>query len=196
MVSRSLAVRKRRRLVVAVASAVLLARPAVAAAAAPVPTPPPEEYAVKAAFLYHFAHLVEWPGPPAPGEPLVIAVVGSDPFGDTLDEVLAGKSVRGQPVRVQRFAGPAQLDGARVHILFVGRGADESMRRSFPILAGQPVLTVGESEDFAERGGIIRFRVTPEGRVAFDINLQRAEQSGLRLSSQLLKLARIVGPGR
>lgn len=176
----------------AVASAVLLARPPASMAAAP----PPEEYEVKAAFLYHFAHLVEWPGQPAPGDPFVIAVVGIDPFGNTLDEVLAAKSVRGQPVRVQRFPGPAQIDGARVHILFVGRGADESMRRSFPILAGQPVLTVGESASFAERGGIIGFRVTPDGRVAFDINLQRAERSGLRMSSQLLKLARIVGPGR
>ena len=194
--SRALALRERRRFAAVVASAVLLARPGAAAAATVPPTPPPEEYEVKAAFLYHFAHLVEWPGQPTPGEPFVIAVVGSDPFENTLEEVLAGKSVRGQPVRVQRFAGPAQLDGARVHILFVGRGADEAMRRSFPILAGQPVLTVGESEDFAERGGVIRFRVTPEGRVAFDINQQRAEQSGLRISSQLLKLARIVGPGR
>ena len=175
-------------------SAALALLLASAAIGAPATTPPPEEYAVKAAFLYHFAHLVEWPGPPVPGEPFVIAVVGSDPFGDTLDEVLAGKSVRGQPVRVQRFASPAQLDGARVQILFVGTGGDESMQRSFPVLAGQPVLTVGESEDFAERGGIIGFRVTPEGRVAFDINPQRAEQSGLRMSSQLLKLARIVGP--
>ena len=54
------------------------------------------------------------------------------------------------------------------------------------------MLTVGESPRFAARGGMIGFRVTPEGRIAFDINLQRAEQSGLRMRSQLLKLARIV----
>ncbi len=156
-------------------------------------SPPPQEYEVKAAFLYHFAHLVDWPAPSAPGEPFVIAVVGYDPFGATLDEVLAGKSVRGQPVRVQRFAGAAQLAGARVHILFVGR---EHVRRALSALAGQPVLTVGESQRFAKRGGMIGFRATGEGRVAFDINRQRAEQSGLRLSSQLLKLARIVGPAR
>lgn len=159
-------------------------------------TPPPQEYEVKAAFLYHFAHLVDWPAPSAPGEPFVIAVVGYDPFGATLDEVLAGKSVHGQPVRVRRFAGAAQLDGARVHILFVGRGGDEHVRRALSALTGQPVLTVGESQRFAERGGMIGFRVTAEGRVAFDINLQRAEQSGLWMSSQLLKLARIVGPAR
>ena len=159
-------------------------------------SPPPQEYEVKAAFLYHFAHLVDWPAPSAPGERFVIAVVGYDPFGATLDKVLAGKSVRGQPVRVRRFAGAAQLDGARVHILFVGRGDDEHVRRALSALAGQPVLTVGESRRFAERGGMIGFRVTAEGRVAFDINRRRAEQSGLRMSSQLLKLARIVGPAR
>lgn len=174
--------RKRRRLAAAVASAALLvqARPLAAA------TPPPEEYDVKAAFLYHFAHLVEWPTPPAPGEPFVIAVVGNEAFGDTLEEVLAGKSVRGHPVRVERFTGPAQLDGARVHIFFVGRGSDDARRRALEPLAGHPVLTVGESPRFAERGGIVGFRVTDDG----------ADQSGLRMSAQLLKLARIVGSPR
>lgn len=159
-------------------------------------SPPPQEYEVKAAFLYHFAHLVDWPAPSAPGEPFVIAVVGDDPFGGALDEMLAGKFVRGQPVRVQRFAGAAQLDGGRIRILFVAPGDDEHLRRVLSALAGQPVLTVGESQRFAQRGGMIGFRVTAEGRVAFDINLRRAEQSGLRMSSQLLKLARIVGPAR
>lgn len=158
--------------------------------------PPPQEYEVKAAFLYHFAHLVAWPAPSAPGEPFVIAVVGHDPFGKALDDVLAGRSVRGQPVRIQRFAGSAPIDGARIHMLFVGRGGDKHLRRALSAVAGQPVLTVGESQRFAQSGGMIRFRVTAEGRVAFDINLQRAEQSGLRLSSQLLKLARIVDPPR
>ncbi len=161
-------------------------------------TPSADEYEVKAAFLYHFAHLVDWPSPsppPAPGEPLVIAVAGDDPFGATLDRVLADKAVRGQPVRVLRTAGPGALDPARIHILFVG-GDDEEQRRTLAALGHQPVLTVGDSARFAERGGMIGFRVTPEGRIAFDINLQRAEQSGLRIRSQLLKLARIVGPPR
>lgn len=182
----------RRRLAAAVASSVLIAAPAPVAAA----TPPPQEYEVKAAFLHHFAHLVDWPAPTSPGEPFVIAVVGDDPFGGRLDEALAGKSVRGQPVRVQRFTGTAPLDGAHVQVLFVGRGEDDHVRRALLAVAGQPVLTAGESERFAERSGMIGFRLTGEGRIAFDINRRRAEQSGLRMSSQLLKLARIVGPAR
>ena len=173
-----------------VAAFVLAVRPAAAA------TPPPQEHAVKAAFLYHFAHLVDWPGAADPAEPFVIGVVGPDPFGTTLDEVLAGKSVRGQPVRIQRFVGAAHLEDARVHILFVGRGDEEHVRRALAAVAAKPVLTVGESPRFAERGGMIGFRVTDEGRVGFDINLQRAEQSGLRMRSQLLKLARIVETAR
>ena len=191
--SNAAAGRPRRRLAAAIASAVLIAAPPAPVAAA---TPPTQEYEVKAAFLYHFAQLVDWPAPSPLGDPFVIAVVGYDPFGVVLDEVLAGKSVRGQPVRIQRFAGAEQLDGARVHILFVGRGDDEHARRALSSLAGQPVLTVGESQRFAARAGMIGFRLTAEGRIAFDINLHRAEQAGLRMSSQLLKLARIVGPGR
>ena len=172
----------------ALTAGLLLAAPPARAAVA---TPAPDEYAVKAAFLYHFAHLVDWPVALAPGEPFVVAVVGPDPFGRTLDEVLTGKAVRGQPVQVQRVATPAQLERTRAHIVFVGGSADHA-RPALAALGTQPVLTVGESPRFAERGGMIGFRVTPEGRIAFDINLQRAEQSGLRMRSQLLKLARIV----
>ncbi len=159
-------------------------------------TPAPEEYEVKAAFLYHFAHLVDWPEPGNPGDPFVIAVVGADPFGPVLDQVLAGKSVRGRPVVVERVATVTAAAAAHARILFVGKTEDDQVRRVMAALAGQPVLTVGESPGFAERGGMIGFRVTPDGRVAFDINRQRAEQAGLRMRSQLLKLARIVGTGR
>lgn len=188
--SRTTSRRSRRRLAAAVASVATVGSAALAAT----PTaPPPHEYEVKAAFLYHFAHLVDWPAPDVAGAPFVIAVVGSDPFGATLADVLAGKSVRGQPVRVQRYPGSAQVGEERIHILFVGGGGDERVRRALAAVGGRPVLTVGEGPRFAERGGMIGFRVTPEGRVAFDINLRRAEQSGLRIRAQLLKLARIVG---
>lgn len=188
--------RRPRRQWAAVVACALLVAVAPGRVAAATPPPAPHEYEVKAAFLYHFAYLVDWPAPADPAEPFVIAVVGFDPFGATLDEALAGKSVRGQPVRIQRLAGAAQLEDARMSILFVGRGDAEHVRRALAAVAGQPVLTVGESPRFAERGGMIGFRVTHEGRVTFDINRQRAEQSGLRMRSQLLKLARLVGKAR
>lgn len=178
-----------------VAAGVVALLASVPAASAATPGQSPGEHEVKAAFLYHFAHLVEWPAL-APDEPMIVAVVGADPFGPALEQALAGKAVRSRPLRLQRFRGPALVDGTRVHVLFVGGGDDVFTARALAAVAGQPVLTVGEAPRFAERGGMIGFRVTPEGRVAFDINLARAENAGLRLSSQLLKLARIVGEAR
>ena len=181
-------------------AAVVMAVVAAALAAPPAPgaaTPaPPREHEVKAAFLYHFSQLVEWPaGATSAGEPFVIGVVGPDPFGSALEQALAAKSVRAQPIRLRRFRGVEGLDSARVHVLFVG-GTDPALHeRALDAVGRQPVLTVGEAEGFAERGGMIGFRVTGDGRVGFDINTRRAEAAGLRMSSQLLKLARIVGGG-
>jgi hypothetical protein len=152
----------------------------------------PGEYEVKSAFLYHFARLTDWPPAALPaGEPFVIAVIGRDPFGETLDRVLAGQTVQGHPLVVRR-APALDAIAERPHIAFVAADAAEAARmvRHF---RGQPVLTVGESAGFGESGGMVNFFVTAEGRVRFEINVKQAEASGLRLSSQVLKLARIVG---
>lgn len=176
------------------ALAALLALASVSGASAATPESP-REHEVKASVLYQMAHLVHWPGALAPSsEPFVIAVAGDDPFGATLERVLAGKTMRGHPVLVLRFPYPAAMDPAGVHILFVGGEDDGQQRRTLAAVAGHPVLTVGETKRFAERGGMIGFRVKNDGRVTFDINLRRAEDTRLRISSQLLKLARIVGP--
>ena len=168
----------RRGVAAAITGAILLVPAVPAAVPAATPPAPPREHEVKAAFLYHFAQLVDWPeAAGGPGEPFVVAVVGRDPFGTAL-EALAGKSVRARP-----------------HLLFAG-GDAEAVDRALAAVDGQPVLTVGELAGFAERGGMIGFRVTPDGRVGFDINLRRAERAGFRMRSQLLKLARIVGDGR
>jgi len=152
---------------------------------------PPTEQEVKAAFVFHFAQLVDWPAPPASG-PFLVGVLEGDALGPVLDEVLAGKAVRGRPIKVARYRDTEALRAAPPQVLVLAApGPDEA---ALAALEQMPVLTVGEGERFAERGGMIGFRLTPEGRVAFDINLRKAEARGLRLSSQLLKLARIVGP--
>jgi hypothetical protein len=171
----------------------LCAGPEVAAEAdhaAPAPT----EYQVKAAFLYHFAHLVEWPAAhhPPGSQPFEIALVGRDPFGQMLEEVIGGKAVRGHPIRIRRYRDVESLEG-RPQIVFVGAAHVKEAEHVLAALGPRRALTVGEIDNFALHGGMIGFRVTPEGRVAFDINLVRAERAGLRMSSQLLKLARIVG---
>ena len=185
-----------RRAAAAIAGTLLLVPAIPRAAPAATPPPPPREHEVKAAFLYHFAQLVDWPeGAAAPGEPFVVAVVGPDPFGTALEQALGGKSVRSRPIEVRRFPGADAMGSVRPHLLFVAGDGDD-VERGLAAVAGQPVLTVGERAHFAEGGGMIGFRVTPEGRVGFDINLRRVERAGLRMRSQLLKLARIVGERR
>lgn len=150
---------------------------------------PPTEIEVKAAFLYHFAQLVTWPKE-AEG-PVVVAVVGRDPFGDRLEATIGGQSVRGRPIRIERASRPGGLASVP-HVLFVGAA---SMPEARALLAEVPrgaVLTVGATPGFAGGGGMVEFRVTPDARVGFDIDLVAVDQAGLSMSSQLLKIARIV----
>lgn len=166
-----------------------VAKGAVPEAAA---TPAPGEYQVKAAFLYHFAQLVDWPALPEPGQPFEIGVLGDDVFGPALESALAGKTIHDRAVRVRRYTTLPETEHLPA-LLFVSADDPRDAERALRALGEAPVLTVGEARGFAERGGMIGFRLTPDGRVAFDINLRRAERCGLRLSSQLLKLAHIVG---
>ena len=160
------------------------------ASAAPVPTlTPPSEYQLKAAFLYNFAKFVEWPAESwEAGKPFVVAVLGEDPFGPVLDVTMAGKSVQDHPVEVRRVSRPEDARGA--HILFVSASERRRLDRVLQH-AGRGVLTVGDTDGFAARGVIINFRLA-ENRVRFEINSRRAEEAGLRLSSQILKLATLV----
>jgi hypothetical protein len=150
--------------------------------------PPPGEYEVKAAFLFNFAKFVEWP-PDAfsgPDSPLVIGVIGEDPFGETLERTVAGKQAQGRPMEVRRWRRVEAVETC--HILFVGDSQSEGSRSLVGEMSQRPVLTVGESETFAGQGGIIRF-VLESNRVRFEINHQSAIRAGLRISSRLLALA-------
>lgn len=151
-------------------------------------TPPPGEYEVKAAFLYNFAKFVEWPSTafPGPDSPMIIGVLGEDPFGKELDLTVAGKLVQGRPLQVRRWRRIENVESC--HILFFS----SSERRAVPELLGRlqsaPVLTVGEQEQFIAQGGMISF-LLEENRVRFDINNLSARNAGLKISSRLLALA-------
>lgn len=147
------------------------------------------EYAVKAAFLYNFAHFVEWPSEPAAPSPFVIGLLGEDPFGAALDKAVEGKTVRGRSLVVRRFAKLEDL--APCPILFVG--ASEAPRLSLVLarLRGSPVLVVGDADGFAREGGTVGFFIE-DNRVRFEINLNAAGAAGLKVSSRLLAVARVV----
>jgi hypothetical protein len=156
--------------------------------------PAATEYQVKAAFLLNFARYVEWPAEafPQSGQPFVVTVLGEDPFGTALDSVLMGRTIRDRSLSVRRAA--RLEDVGMSHILFIAGSEDEGLARILRRLDAAPTLTIGESPRFAEQGGMVRFR-TDRDRVGFEINLASTEKARLRVSSQLLKLARIVGPG-
>jgi hypothetical protein len=172
----------------------LLATAAVCADGPPSAVAPPTEYEVKAAFLYNFARFVEWP-PDAlgsPGDPFVVAVLGRDPFGPVLDETLAGKTIAGRRVEVRRTDRVA--DALEAEIVFVCASERANVPAILKALDKPGLLTVGDSEGFAEQGGAINF-VVQARKVRFEINPARAERAGLKMSSQLLKLATLVaGP--
>ncbi len=164
---------------------VLLAACLSAQAQAPAPT----EYQVKAAFLYNFGKFVEWPPGTLADSSFAICVLGDDPFGPALDQVIEGKSVHGKKLVAHRLG--RIEEAGKCHVLFVSSSENGRLSQVLTSLRGRRVLTVGDTEGFAHRGGIINFRLV-ENKVRFEINLDAAERAGLTVSSQLLKLATVI----
>jgi len=147
-----------------------------------------DEYHVKAAFLYNFAKFIQWPESDR-SEMLVVGVVGHSPFNEVFEAVVTGKSVNGRVIVVRQFQ--SDDDPRAFNIIFIG--VSEARRTADILLrvGGASVLTVGETPHFLTEGGIVQFYVR-ENRVRFDINSAGANQAGLRISSQLLSLAKQV----
>jgi hypothetical protein len=151
----------------------------------------PSEYQVKAAFLFHFAQFVDWP----PGafkeadSPLTYCTVGEDPFHGALDASLNGKTIGSRSARVQHFKRVAEIQGCQV--LFIGALERKSIPAALAGLRESPILTVGETENFAREGGIIGFFLE-DNKVRFDINLVAAQRAKLQISARLLTLAKTV----
>jgi hypothetical protein len=156
--------------------------------AAAVAPPAPTEYEVKAAFLLNFARFVQWPPARPPGA-FVVGVLGDDPFGSVLDRTFEADTGDGRSWQVRRL--PRPEDAPRSQILFISRSEERRLAEILARVHGAPVLTVSDIPRFAERGGMIGLRVE-ERKVRFDIAPDAAASSGLKLSSHLLKLARIV----
>lgn len=150
------------------------------------------EYAIKAAYLYQFGRYVQWPAESFADNqsPLVIGLLGPDPFGGILNEISRTKRLEGRPIVVRQFASMA--DYTPCHILFVNAVVTpEEKTAAIQHTRGKPVLLVGEEPGFAERGGTINFFLE-ENRIRFEINTEVARQNQLKISSKLLSLAKIV----
>jgi len=163
------------------------------------------EYQVKAAFLYNFIKFVDWPKEKTadPNAPLIIGILGKDPFGDAF-EPLRDKEKK---VLIQRFQGFAELEKSgekkkdqphpkqdaisKCHLLFVCTSESERLADILKSVKNSSILTVADTPNFLEAGGIINF-VTEEKKIRFEINVTAAEKAKLKIRSQLLRLAKKV----
>ena len=178
--------------------AVLAAAAALALPLAPGYAKPPGEYQIKAVFLYRFAMFVEWPADAFddPASPIVIGILGDDPFGDVLDKVIENETINDRKLEVRRFERfDNSLDLTACHILFISASERKHVTQILESLGDAGVLTVSEIREFAERGGIINF-IMRKGKIRIEINAHAATRLGLRISSKLLRLATIVGAER
>ena len=149
-----------------------------------------DEYQVKADCLYNFAKFVEWPAQAFPDNraPVIIGVVGEDPFGSKIEQAINGKFANGRRMGVKRFPNLKSLTFC--HILFIGSSEKNNLQQVIAA-AGAGALTVGETERFTQDGGIINFAIVGS-KVHFEINQAAAERAGLRISAKLLSLSRPI----
>jgi hypothetical protein len=149
------------------------------------------EYKLEAAYLCRFVDFVAWPSDAftSPDSPLVIGVLGHDPFGKVLENLTQGQTSRGHPLVVRRFGGLKDVQHCQV--LYVSSDETGDLGKILRALDGRPILTVSDVRDFAERGGMIRF-FTERNKLRFRVNLQAAKARQLSISSRLLQLAEVI----
>ncbi len=148
----------------------------------------PTEYQLKAAFLFNFAKFVDWPPEAfAQGDsPLVIGVLGENPFGEDLKDAVQNKSIGSHPLTVRTANSLAEA--RKCHILFISTSENRRLRQVLEGVRDANVLTVGETEQFLDSGGIINFTIQGQ-KIRFEINAAAAKRAGLKVSSKLLSLA-------
>ena len=149
------------------------------------------EYQVKAFFLYNFARYVEWPAETfkAANDPIVICILGQNPFGGALEQAVAGKVLGTRSFAVRQISDTPP--GSSCHILFVNSSERRRFRSMAGRLKGSAVLSVGETPGFTADGGVINFKLE-NGKVRFEIDVEAAGREHLRISSKLLSLAQIA----
>jgi len=148
------------------------------------------DYQVKAVFLFNFAQFVEWPATAFSSEqsPFVIGVVGDNPFGSYLEEVVSGEKTNTHPLKVEYYKTPEEIKTC--HILFINKSEKIDPDDIIADLKAKPILTVGDVPYFLHNGGMIRFYVK-NNKIQIQINLEAAEAAKLIISSKLLRIAEI-----
>ena len=146
---------------------------------------------VKAVFLVNFLSFAEWPAAKtgAPSARLTIAILGDPSFASIVERAAAGHSVHGRAITVQSVDTPEQAAGA--HLVFIAASHAHRLPAALRALAGASVLTVGDTDGFAQEGVAINL-YTFDNRVRIEVNGTAAARAGVKLSASLMRLARIV----
>ena len=150
----------------------------------------PTQYDVKAAYLYNFGKFIRWPS--APSDSFNICILGDNPFGDGLANLVKGETLNGQRVEVKRINAAQSASGCS--IVYVSSSEQGHTTEITTALAAQHALTVSDIPHFIDKGGMIGF-VSDGGRIRFEVNQKAAQNAGLTLSSELLKVAVTVKKG-
>lgn len=147
------------------------------------------EYQLKAAYLFNFAKFTEWPPTALPaGAPVTICVAGRDPFGDALAG-LESKMLQSRAVRVRRGVHAEDMRGCQ--IVFITDNDERRMQDLLRAAEAASTLTLSDLDGFVDQGGMIGL-ITRENRILFDVNFDMTHRANVKLSSQVLKLARSV----
>ncbi len=168
--------------------AILIAAPG---SVLPQTKPATDEDEVKAVFLFNFAQFVEWPPEAfqAADSPIVIGILGRDPFGVYLEKTIENVIVNGHPLVVERYSSVKQIQTC--HILFINPGRTVKIENVLRTLNNKKILTVSNVADFTNQGGMIRF-FSEDEKIKLEINLNAVKASNITISSKLLQLAEIV----
>lgn len=153
---------------------------------------PSLEYQVKASLIFNFLQFIEWPPEVWEQSPTTmhICLIGGDRFGIALT-TLEQEIVRGKHIEISHFEASEDSRLKDCQVVFISDGSPTDIDRILSLVRNQSILTVGESSDFLEKGGIISFLIDSD-RVVFDINRRAALQARLNVSSKLLRVARMV----
>jgi len=161
--------------------------------ALPAPAQTAREYQIKAVFLFNCAQFTEWPPSafPTSETSLIIGILGTDPFGKSLEDTVRDERVRGRRIEIRHYQAVEQIKIC--HILYISQSEATRLEKILAVLKGKPVLTVSDIENAANRGTMIRF-VTEHNRIRLRINPNAVKAAGLNLSSKVLRAAELVGP--
>jgi len=153
------------------------------------------EYELKAVFIFNFTQFVQWPATSFSSEhaPLVIGILGEDPFGPYLNDVISGEKVDGHPLVIEHYATAGDIKNC--HILFVSKNEITRFGQLAATLKKQNVLTVGDAPTFLMQEGMIKL-LTKNNKIQLQINIESVKESNLVISSKLLRLAEIYTPDK